>query len=247
MDGDRIKVSVYRSKFAGGRKGIDINMEGGGWSMELPEAVSLAGTIEGDRIIYIEDYVLQYLKVMCKERPIEEDKFALYGSRGNDAGKEVYIIYGIRSQKEQQCKQKKTNQGYEWIGNLEVEQEEDGEGSGKMFLTCKENDRHLMNGYYIFYDANDQMKERLGEYYEENVKRSRYKQITEKKAELVALSVDEQAEGISFYIWIRIAVAAILLIFCAIAVTTINEYNKMNDFVQAAVHTGEIIEESEKN
>ena len=72
MDGDRIKVSVYRPKFAGGRKGIDINMEGGGWSMELPEAVSLAGTIEGDRIIYIEDYVLQYLKVMCKERPIEE-------------------------------------------------------------------------------------------------------------------------------------------------------------------------------
>lgn len=32
--------------------------------------------------------------------------------------------------------------------------------------------------------------------------------------------------------------------FCAIAVTTVNKYDKINDFVQAAVHTGEMMEES---
>lgn len=34
------------------------------------------------------------------------------------------------------------------------------------------------------------------------------------------------------YLWIRIAAIGILVIFCAIAVTTINEYDKMNDFVR---------------
>lgn len=215
--------------------------------MELPVAASLVGTIEGDRIIYIEDYALQYLRVLCKERTIEEDKFVLYGNRKNDLGKEVYIIYGIYRQEERQHDQEKADQRYEWVGNLEVERGSAGEELGKMFLTGKGNGRQAINGYYIFYDADDTMKERLGEYYEESVNYSRYKQIAGKKAELVALSVEEQSEGASLYIWLRIAVAAILIVFCAIAVTTINEYDKMSDFVQAAVHTGEIIADSEKN
>lgn len=41
-----------------------------------------------------------------------------------------------------------------------------------------------------------------------------------------------QMDETSPYLWIRIAAIGILVIFCAIAVTTINEYDKMNDFVR---------------
>ena len=57
--------------------------------MKLPEATALVGTIEGRRVIYIEDYALQYLKALRKEEGMEEDKFVLYGRRGRDADKEV--------------------------------------------------------------------------------------------------------------------------------------------------------------
>ena len=222
-------------------------MEGGGQDMELPEAASLVGKIEENRIIYIEDYALQYLKALRKEGVVEGDKFALYGTRRDDEGKEVYIIYGICGLGEQQYNQEKTDQGYEWIGELEAGRGRAGEEPGKIFLTGRKNSRHPVSGYYIFYDENDKMKARLGEYYEECVNRGRYKEATGKKAELVALSMKEQSEEISLYTWIRIAVTAILIIFCAIAVTTINEYDKMSNFAQAAVHTGEMIEEFEKN
>ena len=87
----------------------------------------------------------------------------------------------------------------------------------------------------------------MGEYYEESINRSRYKQMTGKKAELVALSREEEGERVSLYLWIRIAVVGILIVFCAIAVTTVDGYDKISNFVQAAVRTGEMIDEPEKN
>lgn len=214
----------------------------------MPEAISLVGTMEEDRVIYIEDYALQYLKAVRKEGRAEEDKFLLYGNRGRNAGKEIYVIYGICSQEEWQHDWEEEGKRYEWIGSLAVKGRNAEDEMGKMVLTGKENGGRALNGYYIFYDADNKMKERLGKYYEESVNRSRYQQMTGKKAELVALSSEEWTERTSSpYLWIRIAVTAILIIFCAIAVTTVNRYDKINDFVQTAVRTGEMIEGVEKN
>lgn len=216
--------------------------------MELPEAISLVGRMEEDRVIYIEDYALQYLKALRKEGRMEEDKFVLYGNRGRNAGKEIYVIYGICSQEEWKYDREEEGKGYEWIGSLSVKGRNAEAEMGRMVLAEKGNDGRALNGYYIFYDADNKMKERLGKYYEESVNRSRYQQMTGKKAELVALSSKERVERApSPYLWIRIAVIAILIIFCAIAVTTVNKYDKINDFVQAAVRTGEMIEGTEKN
>lgn len=214
----------------------------------MPEAISLVGTMEEDRVIYIEDYALQYLKAVRKEGRAEEDKFLLYGNRGRNAGKEIYVIYGICSQEEWQHDWEEEGKSHEWIGSLAVKGRNAEDEMGRMVLTGKENGGRALNGYYIFYDADNKMKERLGKYYEESVNRSRYQQMTGKKAELVALSSEEWTERTSSpYLWIRIAVTAILIIFCAIAVTTVNRYDKINDFVQTAVRTGEMIEGVEKN
>lgn len=220
----------------------DVDMD-----MELPEAAGLIGTIENDRIIYIEDYALQYLKLLDREERAGGDKYVLYGNRGKNAGKDIYIIYGICKQEELKFCRKGTGKEYEWIGNLASGGRRSGEEFGRILLAENKKDRQSVNGCYIFYDADDKMKERLGEYYEESINRSRYKQMTGKQAELVALSSREETEGVFPYLWLRIAVTGILIIFCAIAVTTVNRYDKISDFVQAAVRTGEMIEEPENN
>lgn len=58
-----------------------------------------------------------------------------------------------------------------------------------------------------------------------------------KQAELVALSSKWERDTDTPFIWIRIAAIGILAIFCAIAVITINEYDKIMDFVQTAAWT----------
>ena len=114
--------------------------------MKLPEATALVGTIEGRRVIYIEDYALQYLKALRKEEGMEEDKFVLYGRRGRDADKEVYIIYGICSQEEWQYGRGKEGRRYEWIGSLGRKgRNKEGE-PGRMELFGKEGDRRSLDG-----------------------------------------------------------------------------------------------------
>lgn len=213
--------------------------------MELPEIASQTGTIDNDRIVYIEDYALQYLKMIRRMEAAEEDKFILYGKKEKSLGKETYIIYGICRQGEER---RYCSEGtYDFIGYLDTKGWGAGEDFCRNILLGTENGGEPAGGYYIFYDADDKMKECLGQYYEESVNRSRYisqrEQTGRELAELVALSNKEQNNRIMLYIWIRIVVTGILIIFCAIAVVTLNDYGKMDDFVQTAIQTSEWMEE----
>ena len=49
--------------------------------MELPKAAGKVGVIEDDKVIYIEDYALQYIKVLRQKGFIKEDKYLLYGKK----------------------------------------------------------------------------------------------------------------------------------------------------------------------
>ena len=216
--------------------------------MELPKAAGKVGVIEDDKVIYIEDYALQYIKVLRQKGFIKEDKYLLYGKKDKKSGKEWYIIYGIcRLEEESRLWMKEDGNGYEWIGNVDTALwEREGSGCDGILVGTKEGGQPI-KGYYIFYDADDKMKDCLSGYYEESMSRSRYipQRETEigTKAELVALSSKEQPAEVSLYLWIRIAAIGILVVFCAIAVTTINGYDKISNFVQAAVRTSEIMEE----
>ena len=44
------------------------------------------------------------------------------------------------------------------------------------------------------------------------------------------------------FLWIRMAVLCIFIVFCAIAVTTVNGFDKLNDFIQTAVLAGELMD-----
>lgn len=236
--------------------------------MELPKAVRMVGTIEKTRIIYIEDYVLQYLTV-CEEEETQKDaETILYGKKEISGEVDVYMIYGIYKQAGRDCaergglekkgigengkveeKEKKFNKKYRRLGYLNRE-------TGAIVLDDL-GEGQTLKGYYIFYDADERMKDYLGEYYErqlwqkkQNSSRASYVKkspvIAEAEqsgsAELVALSNAEREKEFSPFLWIRMAVICIFIVFCAIAVTTVNGFDKLNDFIQTAVWAGEIID-----
>ena len=63
--------------------------------MELPEIARKTGIIDNNRIVYIEDYVLQYLEILKQKEEVKEDKYLLYGKKLNVSEREVYVIYGV--------------------------------------------------------------------------------------------------------------------------------------------------------
>ena len=62
--------------------------------MIRPKAVRAVGTIEKMRIVYIEDYVLQYLTV-CEEEIDKNTETILYGKKEMSGEAVIYMIYGI--------------------------------------------------------------------------------------------------------------------------------------------------------
>ncbi len=250
--------------------------------MALPKAVRAVGTIDKARIVYIEDYVLQYLTA-CEEEEDSGTETVLYGKKEISGGAEIYLIYGICRQKGQGLPEE--GAGGERKGKAAIEAGRAGEAETKPMIPGSYrklghldpetggivlDDRgtgQTLTGYYVFFDAEDKMKECLGELYERQ--RRKKQQSTEKKnllpdaravpdggkeicgldetAELVALSNRERRPGKSPFLWVRMAVICIFIIFCAIAVMTVNSFDKLNDFIRTAVMTGEMIDSEERN
>lgn len=107
------------------------------------------GEIQGDRIIYFEDYAHTYFK---KQNYGEEGKYFIYGKRKREEEKENIYIYGLsRSPK----LEKTYFTEYAPLGFLRTREE-------KIYLNLKGKES-LLNGYYIFYAANQAMQDYLVE------------------------------------------------------------------------------------
>ena len=241
----------------------------GGMDMILPKAVRAVGAMEKKRIVYLEDYVLQYLTVCAQEEEEQGTRTVLYGKKERDGDTDIYLIYGLYKQKEesasvkaQEGKEERQNhvlpmeKKYRRLGYIHPETGGimlDGWGPGQ-----------TVQGYYVFYDAEEKMKECLGEYYgrksgkertyapdsqssQESVQDRGKTMKASHASELVALSRAEEKKGGSPFLWVRIAVVGIFIIFCAIAVMTVNSFDKLYDFVQTAVMTEEIMDGEESN
>ncbi len=210
--------------------------------MDLPEISRKIGTVHEDRLVYIEEYVLQYLELL-KKWENQEERIYFYGKRERTSKAETYIIYGICGQDEEEAGNGKKGKAYELIGSLDIRQWKKGNDLCRGMLIGIAGEERTVDGYCIFYDADDKMKERLSRYYESSIYRARNRdkknpeQMDKRQAELVALSSKEGENTGSPFLWIRAAAIGILIIFCAIAVITVNEYDKMIDFVQTAAWT----------
>lgn len=224
--------------------------------MDMPKAARVIGTVEKKRMVYIEDYVLQYLTV-CEEEDKSTEKI-LYGKKEKNGESEIYMIYGVYEQEGQAFAEQPFGRKYGRLGHLDRE-------TGAIVLDDWEPGRKL-KGYYVFYDAEEKMKDYLGNYYEKRIWGKRQDAVPQNKgmeacnsdaafcgeakgAELVALSAADKTGHAALkrehspFLWIRMAVICIFIIFCTIAVMTVNSFEKLNDFIQAAVMAGEIMEQ----
>ncbi len=244
--------------------------------MALPKAVRLVGTVGQAEKVYVEDYVLQYLTI-CEEETESGGETVLYGRKEREGKTRAYLIYGIYRQTGQDRPEKKLHGKYGRLGYINPE-------TGAIVLDDWGEGRTL-EGYYVFYDADEKMKDFLGDCYERQLRlQNRKKMRTDsgqpdeggmetpgkKKqpegtgwqeaesmeaadrrmasgrvpAELVALCrADGDRERMrSPFLWIRMAVLCIFIVFCAIAVTTVNGFDKLNDFIQTAVLAGELMD-----
>ena len=211
--------------------------------MDLPIIFKEIGIVHEDRLVYIEEYVLQYLEMLTGEENRKEEKFLFYGRRERTSKGEIYIIYGVCGQEEGEAWRGRRGKGYEQLGSLDIGKWKKGGDLYREISIGIGGEERAADGFYIFYDADEKMKEYLSQLYEKN--RIRMQSIgqrgqeksNKKQAELVALSSKWERDTDTPFIWIRIAAIGILAIFCAIAVITINEYDKIMDFVQTAAWT----------
>lgn len=221
--------------------------------MELPDIAKRIGIIEKKRKVYIEDYVVSFLERFKTEEIKEEERIILYGKTQASLSEESYVIYGAAKIQNSKMEHKNIFQEFNEIGclNLDIWQETGsmcegiliGDGMGGQPIT----------GYYIFYEEQPLMGEYLSVYYEEQIKpQIHYHKndkhgeeiiVPKKQAELVALSnetyMERTLEESPIYSFIRAVVIVIFIIFCAIAVTTVNSFEKMQDFSNTAVQMNE--------
>lgn len=234
--------------------------------MELPQIARRIGTIERNQIVYIEEYVLQYLRTYGCENISKDVEISLYGKYEFREGVNIYIIYAVCQKSEEDemlqiiGESKDTEDIYIKIGSLHYRNTTNiAEESREVFLQGKKTVGSL-KGYYIFYDSNEWMKDYLVRHYERKLenknKSDRWcEQHTDTKMqgaqtelpELTVLSCNHAGQACDFFHWIRMAVVCILIIFGAIAVTTINEHDKMKGFVQTIKQTYEWTEEANEN
>lgn len=222
--------------------------------MELPEIAKRIGKIENRRKIYIEDYVLSYLECFKFEGTEENERIVLYGKSVQNASEEIYIIYGAEKRKADETGVKEDIfSGYEEVGCLNTEMWKNAQGMCEGILVGDGNGGQPLEGYYIFYEKDPVMGKYLGFYYEEEIRKPKYLKKSElkseeeesgrKQAELIALSENEIFPESPVYNIIRAAVICIFIIICAIAITTVNSFTKMQEFSSAAAQMSEVMEE----
>lgn len=204
-----------------------------GDDMELPAIARRIGTIDRKQIVYIEEYVLQYLRTYGCDESSDGERISLYGKHESREGVNVYIIYtACRETEEQEMADiamvKQTEESdYEKIGYLHrrCHSAETDETNARNELVLTGGSRiGRLTGYYIFYHNNEDMKDYLARQYENQLGQARR-------------PLTQQRVNGRLYTFIRMAALCIIIIFCIIAITTINAPGKMDDFVQTIMQT----------
>ena len=123
--------------------------------MENPKHMTQIGLPRGNRRIFLEDYVISYMK---QHKGTESLKVALFGHTQKEEGTTKFFVFGAAlfqgENKDQECKELREHyfSDYQYLGWGEIGADlpdgffiEDGSGT------------NYIEGYYCFYDDNDVM------------------------------------------------------------------------------------------
>lgn len=188
--------------------------------MRLPSIVKQVGTIKGESQVYIEDYVYTYLHRLKKERIRLPIRVALYGHAFSRDDKQFYLIYGasnvveeMENGRSQESIQEMFFQEYSLIGFVNIYDKKEPPQTGE--------------GCYVFYESNEAMQNYLVSCYK---RRDRY---SSQGKEMTAMQTGKPFMWVEFLR--KIGLGAIIII-TAVAVTAVNNYGKMCEFVVMIVH-----------
>lgn len=207
--------------------------------MQLPDMVKQVGRINGKERVYVEDYVYTYLNELKKEKSILTKteflpekvfplRIALFGHVFHKEEQNIYLVYGaasvveeLENGKDEEQVRKEFFKEYELIGYVNIY-------GNKQELPGKRE------GYYIFYEKNEAMQGYLLACYERKNKSktrrlsgkgNRYREFVQPERRKAVFSISETIKKLLY---------GECIVILALAVTTINDYNKMNGFVEAA-------------
>lgn len=181
-----------------------------------------------DYAIYIEDYVLSYLKREVDSLELSEIFF--YGKRQN-GGKKL-LVYGAGREKEIAV-----FANYEQLGELVCRLTQ----AGPVFMVRQENGEYKVSGFQTFYENNEAMQNYLIEWTSGEGGRSAGREINRKRAETAAarettlaktpFEAEEKKRAGSA---MSVQLCLILVLLVAIVISSANSYGKMERLNQSA-------------
>ena len=235
----------------------------GGVFMELPKNITQIGEMNHSCRIYVEDYVISYIKQVNVHARDKTMAVAVYGSRKEEAGVTYLFFYGACrlnfltresrhlsqavQQEAEELRQKYFMQ-YEFLGYCML--------SGEMvegFQVCQQGVCRYISGYAQFYEKNDSMlafmlESRKEEAKPEEVNQEKYNEV-KRRQEDRKLQSKEKSEAKIFHLrdWkpdsskgaknfrsMRYAAAAVFLLLCVAGMTSLSGENRLEDLQVAA-------------
>lgn len=196
--------------------------------MENPKHMTQIGLPRGNRRIFLEDYVLSYMKQHKSEATV---KVALFGHIKKEGDNTKFFIYGaagiLEENYEEGCERIRRIyfSDYRYMGYGELANElPDG------FYIETERGTSYIEGYYCFYDDNDAMLN----YMVEERENSKTLICSEKKPEHRSTTVRKEPQPINK---LKLSVVITFLIMCAVTVRDYLSENNKEDNNSAQVVT----------
>ncbi len=227
--------------------------------MEIPKNTTQIGEIQGNRRIFIEDYVISYIKQLCRQEPDCRKRIAFYGAMKTQQEQEYYFIYGgcrintygrndsyltTEDYREITEKGKLYFEEYTPMGFITIEDElPDG------IFVLGETEQYV-RGYHIFYEKNDSMLTFLidrqnnavpdDDVREEagvdktggdkiQIPQPDISHINRNRKAMPGKEADTPPEGVKMFGIVKSAAAALFIVLCVTAISAINGWGKMED------------------
>lgn len=231
--------------------------------MELPKNITQIGEMNHSCRVYVEDYVISYIKQMNVHARDKTMAVAVYGSHKEEAGVTYLFFYGACrlnfltresrhlsqavQQEAEELRQKHFLQ-YEFLGYCML--------NGEMvegFQVCRQGVCRYISGYAQFYEKNDSMlafmlESRKEEVKPEKVNQEKYNEV-KRRQEDRKLQSKEQSGARIFHLrdlkpdvqkgaknlrTMKYAAAAVFLLLCAAGMASLSGENGIKDLQVAA-------------
>lgn len=199
-----------------------------GMRMQQPTMVKQIGTVNGNECVYIEDYVYTYLNELKMGKGNFPLRAALFGHAYRKENRKIYLVYGAASVvdelewgRNEEWVRKEYFEEYDLIGYVNIY-------SNKQELPGKKD------GYYIFYDKNEPMQNYLLFCYEQKNRKVLKKEEKAGLGESKYAGFHRKTSVFSIKDILKRLLYGGGILILTVAVVTINDYDRMHGFVEAA-------------